>query len=482
MEEQGSSKKIFIIAGIVVVIVIAIIIGLFLVKGNKGSATGTTSFGALFGNSGSDTPRGGKNTVSGGTTLGGGTDDSGGVTSEPLFRQLSTVQTAGAIAVEKDGRTYVRYIARENGFVYDVDPTSGASVLLSNTTIPRIYEAFWANNGSTVVVRYLKHDDLARKDIIKTQIANLILPIGGVSSSSTDTGSLSISDPQLPDNISSVSVSANGAKLFYLLPVADGVSGTIVNITSKIATEVFRNSFSEWLPQILNNGNVILTSKASADVLGYAYLYDSNKKTLTRLLREKNGLTTLTTPDGGRMLYSENILKNTTLGLYSAKGFEQDEGDLTHTATLQLATLPEKCAWSKNYVRAYCGAFASTPSAQIPDDWYQGALAFSDTFWTMNTDLADLVFLADPKIETGKTFDVFMPFVDKGENYFYFIDKNDATLWSMRLEKSKFTTIDELPISTSSEPILTPEEMKDAVGSMPSKVVATTTPKKAKIK
>lgn len=479
MEEQGKSKKIFIIVGIVAVIAIAVIVGLFLMKGSKGSTTGTTSFGALFGNSGSDTPRGTKNAVTGGTMTDGSTDNgsAGGV--EPLFRQLSTIETAGATSVEKDGKTYVRYIARENGFVYDVDPTNGVAVLLSNTTIPRIYEAFWAKNGSTVIVRYLKHDDLARKDIIKTQIANLILPIEGVGSSTTEVGSLSISDPQLPDNISSVSVSANGLKLFYLLPVTDGVSGTIVNIASKIATEVFRNSFSEWLPQMLNSGNVILTSKASADVPGYAYLYDSSKKTLTRLLREKNGLTALTTPDGGRMLYSENVLKNTTLGLYSAKGFEQDEGDLTHTATLQLATLPEKCAWSKNYVRAYCGAFASTPRAQIPDDWYQGALSFSDTFWTMNTDLADLVFLADPKIETGKTFDVFMPFVDSGENHFYFIDKNDATLWSMRLEKSKFTTIDELPISTSTEPVLTPEEMKDAAGSIGAKAT-TTTPKKLK--
>lgn len=475
MEEQGSTKKIYIIIGIIVVVIIAIAVGLFLVKGGSGTATGTTSFGALFGNSGSDTPRGGKNSITGGTMLDGGTDSSGVAGTEPLFRQLSTIETAGATAVEKNGVTYVRYIARENGYVYDVNPINGQSILISNTTIPRIYEAFWAKNGSTVIVRYLKHDDLARKDIIKTQIANLILPVGGVGSSTTEVGSLSISDPQLPDNILSVSVSANGSILFYLLPVADGVSGTIVNISSKIATEVFRNSFSEWLPQILNNGNVILTSKASSNVAGYAYLYDANKKTLTRLLREKSGLTTLTTPDGGRMLYSENILNNTTLGLYSAKGFEQDEGDLTHTATLQLATLPEKCVWSKNYVRAYCGAFASTPRAKIPDDWYQGALPFSDTFWTMNTDLADLVFLADPKVETGKTFDVFMPFVDSGENHFYFIDKNDATLWSMRLEKSKFTTIDELPISTNAEPVFTPEEMKDAVGSIPAK--ATTSPK-----
>ena len=93
---------------------------------------------------------------------------------------------------------------------------------------------------------------------------------------------------------------------------------------------------------------------------------------------------------------------------------------------------------------------------------------FSDTFWTINTDLSDQVLLADPKKETGKTFDVLIPFTDKSEDHFFFVDKNDATLWSMRLEKSKYTTSDELnldPVATLPE--LTPAEMKDALGSMP---------------
>ncbi len=317
-----------------------------------------------------------------------------------------------------------------------------------------------------MILRYLKHSDLDRKDIIKTQIANLVLPIEQTGSSTTQVGSLLISNPQLPDNILSVSISPNGTKLFYLLPVPDGVSGTIVTIATKSATEVFRNTFREWLPQMLDTGNVILTSKASANIPGYAYLYDVNKKTLTRLIREKNALTTLASPDGEKMLFSENILKNTTLELYSQKGYVQDEGEVTHIAPLQLATLPEKCVWSQNTIRIYCGAFASTPRAEIPDEWYQGALAFNDTFWTINTDMTDLVFLADPKKETGKTFDVFMPFIDKSESHFYYIDKNDATLWSMRLEKSKFTSSSELPTTANTLPQLSPEEMKDAAGSV----------------
>jgi hypothetical protein len=480
MEEQSSSKKIIIIVSIVVVLLIVLVVGYFLLKGGKSSGTGTTSFGALFGISGEDGTRPTSTKVTGiGGEDGGGDLSSGGDSAEPLFRQLANIQVAGATAVEKGGKTFVRYIARENGFIYDVDPKTGATVQITNTMIPRIYEAYWAENGNTVVLRYLKHDDLSRKDIIKTQIADLVLPSENTDGANIALGSLSIPDPQLPDNIASVSVSPNGTRLFYLLPVTDGVSGTVVNIATKAGTEVFRNSFSEWLSQMLDSGNVILTTKASANVPGYSYFYDANKKTLARIVREKKGLTTLTTPLGERMLYSENLLGNTILGLYDKKGFPQDEGEVSHTAPLQLATLPEKCTWSGNRVRVYCGAFASTPHAQIPDDWYQGSLAFSDTFWTINTDLSDLVFLADPMKETGKTFDVFIPFVDKGEDHFYFVDKNDSTLWSMRLEKAKYATPDESPmVSSSTLPALTPEELRDAVGSLPA--TATTAPPKLK--
>jgi hypothetical protein len=230
---------------------------------------------------------------------------------------------------------------------------------------------------------------------------------------------------------------------------------------------------------MLDDGNVILTSKASANAFGYSYLYNTSNKSLARIIREKNGLTTLATAKGERVIYSENIVGSTILSFYDKQGFSQDEGVVTHTAPLQLATLPEKCAWSLNAVRVYCGAFASTPRAQIPDDWYQGALSFSDTFWTINTDLSDLVFLADPKKETGRTFDVFIPFLDKTEDHFFFVDKNDSTLWSMRLEKAKYTTSDELEESTGVVlPELTPEEMRDAIGSLPSATATSSSRKK----
>lgn len=473
-EENSSKKTLWIILAIIVLLIIAFGAYYFLARKN-GDITGTRShslFGGLVAtgtetgsNSGGDVEK---------TPIPQGSDLLGNNTEgEPLFRQLSTIPIAGAIAVEHEGKDYVRYIARENGHVFEVDSKTGASIELTNTTIPRIYEAYFANRGGSVVLRYLTQDQLSRKDIIKTYLANLDLPTQSDSGSAVPGALGSLKGQFLPDNLSAVSVSPNGTRLFYLLPVPDGVSGTIITLSTMSPKEVLRNSFSEWLPQLLDDDTIILTTKPSMNVPGFSYLYNPVNKTLTRIIRQKNALTTLGERHGSRTLYSENISGNTTLGLYDKKGMSSEEGVTIHEAPIPLATLPEKCVWSKNSIHLYCGAFTSTPHAQIPDDWYQGILSFSDSFWLIDTNKTEITFLADPKKSIQKEFDVFMPFVGSDEHYFYFTDKKDNTLWEMRIGDQTAQT------TAAAVPELTPDEMKDAQGSVS---VATTTKAAAPVK
>ncbi len=473
MNEEGSSKKIWIILG-VVILLIAIAAGVyFTMSKHSASSGGIKGVGSLFGFTGTDVQRPPTDIRTGSSTQN-GTVVGNDTTDEPLFRQLSTIQAAGATSVTHDGGTFVRYIARENGFIYEVDPVTGTSRQLTNTTVPRIYEAYFGNNGNTVVIRYLFKDPLTKQDIIRTEIGDLVLP---TSSSTTELGTLEGLTDRLHDNISEVSISPNGKFLFFLLPVDDGVSGTIVTLDSRNAREVLRNSFGEWLPQMLDNGNVVLTTKPSWDVPGFSYLYNTSERSLSRLVREKNGLTTLGNSAGKRMLYNENVSGNTVLSMYDEKGFADEDSQVTHTAPLQLSTLPEKCTWSGGGVRIFCAAFADTAQNHIPDDWYQGTVSLRDTFWTIDTDSSDLVYLADPQKEIGQSFDVMSPFTGGNEKHLFFINKNDFTVWSMRLQKEKYETAAETAEETAAQatPALTPEEMKDAVGSVP-----TTTPQAEK--
>lgn len=376
---------------------------------------------------------------------------------ERLFRQLANVPVAGAIALERSGAQYVRYIEKETGHAYEVSAEGGEKRQLTNTTIPRIQLADWADDGKAVVLRYLEEDPLSAREIIKTHLGRLTFP----SASSTDmVGALAMEF--LPDDIIALSVAADGKDLFYLLKKGGEVAGSIVNLNTRTTKEIFRHSFGEWTPQLLNDDTVIITTKPSGSVPGFSYLYDPKTKALKRLIREKDGLTTLGNVAGSRVLYGENVAQNATLGVYSPSGFAGDEGGVFYEQTLPLTTLPEKCAWQKDSIRILCGAFITAPRGSIPDRWYQGSISFNDTFWSVDTDTGEIVYLGDPKEETGQEFDVINPLIAKNEAYFVFTNKKDGTLWSMRIPK-KETLID----AEALPPDLSSAELQDAQGRLP---------------
>lgn len=451
-EQNGKKKWIFIIGGILILIVIII----FAVLRFGKDSTVAKKFGNVlpFGEVSENIPS--KSTPESTGEEINPNENASRIQNKPLFLQLAKDPVAGATTVTRDGKTYVRYVLRENGFIYEVDPETGISKQLTNTTIPKIHEASFGNNGNTVVLRYLMRDQLTRLDIIKTYLAHLELPLGGASTTD-EVGALR--GDYLPNNISSLSISPDGKNLFYLLPVIDGISGTTISLSATPSPkEVFRNSFSEWIPQLLSDGMILLTTKASAQVPGYTYLYDPKNKTLERTIREKIGLTTQGNRDGTLIAYSENLTGNAIFSLYDKKGFSEEAGGfLEHEILIPLTTLPEKCAWGTVRHVLYCGSFSRAGYAGIPDAWYQGVIRFKDTFWAINTDTTEITLLANPQDTLKKDFDVTMPFIDNKETFLFFTDKNDSSLWSMRIEEKT-------PEENNLEEF-TPEELKDMQGS-----------------
>ncbi len=449
-QEQGSKKKwIFIILGILLLVAIAIFA--LLRFGENTSVAKKIGEVLPFGEQSIDANKDG---LTGTDTISGGdTEVVAGEEKEPLFRQLSKEPTAGATAIMRDGKVFVRYVLRENGHVHEVEARTGADTTLTNTTVLKVYEASFGNAGNSVALRFLRRDPLTQQDVIKTYLARIEVPIG-VGSATDAVGILR--GEYMSDNISAVSITPNGADLFYLLPIPEGVSGTVVSLTTNLLPkEIFRHSFAEWLPQIRNDGSLLLTTKPSAKIPGFAYTYQSSDKKLTRILREKDGLTTFESPDKQYVAYSENI---TDVPYFSIKGVDLP-GIADERRTVPLVTLPEKCAWGTRTL--YCATFTPAKRVQIPDAWYQGTLAFKDTFWSINPDNKDIAFVADPQKEIQKDFDVRYAFVDATEQYFFFINKTDDTLWSLRIPQKSVAQEEVL----TTDPTLSPEELQDAAGS-----------------
>ena len=444
MKEFFSRKSFWIIGGVIIILTLAALFWYFRLGTKVGGViTKILPFGAPVentapGETGSDA------TAANGGSSG---NTSGAVAEKTIFRQLTNVPIAGAYPLLRGGVEYVHYVEKETGHTHEINLDSGEKRQLTNTTIPRVAMANWALDGNAVVLRYLEKDELSGRDIVKTNLG--YLPTQASSNLSTGTplsletngglGSLTIN--LLPDNIIAVSVDPDGSNLFYLVKTTDGVSGSIINLKTKITKEVFHSTFSEWLPQLLSNGEIILTTKPSGGVLGYSYHFDPKTQTLERLVRNKSGLTTLGNRSGSRILYGENVSGNPTLGVYSKAGFAGDEGVVNYESTLPIMTFPEKCLWLIDDIRALCGSFTPTNSALLPDLWYQGRVSLSDTFWSIDTDTSEVTFLADPKKEIKQEFDVADPMISPSEDYFIFTNKKDDSLWSFTIPQKVTPTI-----------------------------------------
>lgn len=460
MNEENEKSGILKWVIIALFVILLLVLGIFLVmRFAKDSTIATTIGGVLpFGQLGEEAPR----PLDGDLVGGGGGEQLPPPVStsgkEPLFRQLSTREVAGATALTRDGKTYIRYVLRDKGNIYEIDTTTWAVRQLTNTTIPQVYEARFGNNGSSVVLRYLKLDPSTGLDVIKTHIGDIVLP---ENFASTPSAVGVIRGNPIADNVSEISISPDGTKLFTLIPNQDGVRGYAQDFNSSLSPrEVFESTFSEWLPQLQNDGTIILSTKPSAQIPGFAYQYDPNDKSMTRIVREKNGLTTLADRNGVNALFGENIAGVSTLGVYNKAGWS-DHGETVHEAPIPLTSLPEKCAWGKNGRTVFCGAFGDVATKSIPDEWYQGLVSLADTFWTINTRTQEIQLIAEPQKEVQKNFDVYAPFLDENEQYFFFIDKNTSMLWSLRLLPSADTEMDVDFVAPA------PNEEKDALGSLP---------------
>lgn len=463
-QQQNNKKKFLIIGGVIIALLLVLVGAFFFLRGREGGEEGIIT--SLFGNLGVEVPREGNTPIAPGESSSGGENNGQTKEEEPLFRQLSTFPVAGATSLERGGKTVVRFIARENGFVYETDPRTGVVTQLTNTTVPRIHEAHFALDGGAVILRYLQVEDrLLKKESIRTYLAYLSIPEVSPESTSTDPVLGRLTGDFLPNNITEISVSPDGTRLFYLLPITNGVSGTIVNIRTKEAREVFRNSFSEWIPQLLNDGTIMLTTKASARFEGFAYRYDPDKKTLSRVIRKVRGVTTFADPTGTRTLFNEIAPGSVRLNVWTQDGYLYDEEGVRESIIIPIATLPEKCSWAKNNIRIFCAAFMGTPRGELPDEWYQGSLSFQDTFWTVDTDTSEITFLADPTKEEKamRSFDVMWPFTSIDERYMIFTNKTDMNLWSFRIPKEKY--MEQSEESPLIEEELTEDELKDAAGS-----------------
>lgn len=335
-----------------------------------------------------------------------------------------------------------RYIESGLGHIYETPLATLAETRIVNETRPRIAEAFFGNNGKTVVVRYL--DTEYDSEFIATRVLNLLS-----GSATTSSPFIKTEEVFLPNYIPFLAVvEDNTEKLFYITSGLTASTGSLATFRGA-STAIFSSSFTEWLPQFPNQNLVTLASRPSSNVPGSLFFLDTKTKALTKVLDGLNGLTAKVSRDGTRVLYSTTREGRPELFVYDAAKKE--------STYLNLQTLPEKCAWSaKEVTTVYCAVPQAVDEALYPDQWYRGTIAFSDKMMRIDTLLRTspkTVFI--PSEYRAPELDIINPVLSSDDSFILFMNKESGTPWVYRIAEVVPPAQATSPIATTTAVITT---------------------------
>ncbi len=407
---------------VVVLIFIAAAIGLFFYYESRVSSLsqstdatkGGFGFGTFFPFGQTDTPSSpqGNGSVSTPTPSG---------SASPL-KHLVVEPIAGFMSFEQNGVAMVRYAERATAHTQDIDLTGTREPLrVSNTTIPKIYRASWLGSSTTVALQYL---DTSTENIV-TYLAK-ILPGNG-------SGAGRLQGSFLPQNTLAVVASPTNTKMAYLFPDGNGVHLMSAAVDGTKAVEIFSSPLNEWLLSWPATDTIALATRPSATVAGALYFLNVNVRTLTSVLGDIPGLTALPSPKLTKVLVSQGGSEH-LLTIFDVK-------KKTNIA-VPLWTLAEKCVWSRSRDSVlWCATPFDIEDSSLPDSWYQGVTSFADNIVEINAETGKVTLIEALIGETGESLDAMGLMPTPDEKQLLFINKNDSTLWSLRLTTDPSTLL-----------------------------------------
>ncbi len=303
--------------------------------------------------------------------------------------------------------TVLFFVDRGTGHVYKKPVFTKRSLptKISNTTFPGIYDAYFFNNNTEVLMRYLRESD--------NTIVSLTAKLPPLSSSIT----LPLqSVVRLPENIVSVAVSPKG--LLYFLVKTPGGSDlySLKNGEQKKARDY---DLSE-LTLGFNGENLIVSQKPSA--FEKTYFFPMNESDLY------GGRT------GQKAVFSSVSTGNFVSSLWTDQGLQFFSSDTLggKTHLYAVATLADKCASSLLGKYFFCFVPNVIPLIPfgLPDDWYKGQVSFNDSLYVLDTVKYEENKLSRLETDTGEEMDITKPIMSKRDLYIAFTNRLTNELWA----------------------------------------------------
>jgi peptidoglycan hydrolase-like protein with peptidoglycan-binding domain len=344
-----------------------------------------------------------------------------GVVGPTMYKKLNEFQGISPKPItppKKEIVEFVRFVDRANGYIFD-KPTrlKESTSRITSSQIARVYESYFDNTKNIVLMRYLK--DNVVENIVGTIKKPAVISESAKSYSTLETKLLS-------NKISFVSLLPNSQKIFYITKEMNGSDLSSYDFKTGQIKKIWSSKFSDWLPQVINENSISLTTRASGRYPGNSYILDVKNNSLRNIISNIDGLTTNVSPDGKKVIYSsyeEGTLKTSIMNISTGQ-----ISDFSPT------TLPEKCIWTKDSKTIYCGAPGNVSPSLYPDDWYKGETLFSDMIWKIDAETNTSKILLDQN-KINAQIDVTNPMVNEKQDYFIFINKHDMNLYGVDLSR-----------------------------------------------
>lgn len=335
------------------------------------------------------------------------------------FNRIEKIETvseeSGTTQTTDITKTVVRFIERSNGHIHEIYSDSASVIDVTNTTIPRIQEAYFANNGNNIILRYIGTNERT----IETYNAS-------IGTTKNQYGLFDISGYFLEKDISEITVSPSGDKIFYLYPFGDATIGIYDNIAGTNKKQILSSTFSEWLPQFASETEIVMTTKASGYATGYSYVLNiSEPNILKKILGDVTALTTQPIDNGNYVLFSKTRGTTPSISIYNSESRSEE--------SLGISGIPSKCVWSEVKQSAFCAIPKNVPNGVYPDDWYQGKMFFTDSIWQIIPESNTLYLVSDLTKESGIEIDAINIGISPDGNYIHFTNKRDGSLWGLEI-------------------------------------------------
>ncbi len=331
------------------------------------------------------------------------------VTDNQINSDVLLSNVASIFSLKNSSSSDVFFISKSKGNLYQINQSKNKR--LTNTTITGIKKAFIGKNKGN---RYLFLQMLKNG-----QIDNEL----GFFSQATSTNLFSeneINLQSLSNSIYSFTTNPTQDSVFYLKIENNLAVGYLDTPDLGTPKAILSTPFSDWDASWPEKETVTLQTKPSATVPGYLHFFNTKSLVSNKILGNISGLTTLTSPDAKKILYSKTNLGKLELYLYDVTKESADK--------LSIATLPEKCVWiNTNY--AYCAVPRTIPIGNFPDLWYQGQIGFNDDIWLVDALNKNVKLVAPIKGE----YDLVELNTTPNGDTLYGINKKDNSLQSFLL-------------------------------------------------